>query len=62
MVSLLRRAFTSLRDWLGLNDPAENRLHPMHGWLLPEPARVRMPAHQPAGTVAGSRVRFEGGR
>jgi len=54
MLSLLLRAMTSLRGWLGLNDPSANRLHPSHGWLLPDPARVRAPV--------AARVRFEGGR
>ena len=35
MTSLIARGFTALRVWLGLNDPAENRLYPSHGWLLP---------------------------
>jgi hypothetical protein len=37
MTSLLSRAIAAVRVWLGLNDPAENRLHPSHGWLLPPP-------------------------
>lgn len=35
MMSLLSRSIDAVRLWLGLNDPAENRLHPSHGWLLP---------------------------
>jgi hypothetical protein len=31
----------AIRVWLGLNDAAENRLHPSHGWLLPVPADAR---------------------
>ena len=41
MTSLLYRAFTAVRIWLGLNDPAENRLHPSHGWLLPTASHTR---------------------
>jgi hypothetical protein len=37
MTTLFFRAIATLRRWLGLNDPAENRLHPSHGWLLPPP-------------------------
>jgi hypothetical protein len=37
MTSLLSRTIAAVRVWLGLNDPAENRLHPSHGWLLPPP-------------------------
>ena len=51
-----------LRAWLDLNDPSENRLHPSHGWLLPEPAAVRARFHAPIMPRAGSQVRFEGGR
>ena len=40
MTTLLFRAIAAVRTWLGLNDPAENRLHPSHGWLLP-PAGAR---------------------
>jgi hypothetical protein len=35
MTTLLFRAIATVRTWLGLNDAAENRLHPSHGWLLP---------------------------
>jgi len=62
MTALLRRAITRLRAWLDLNDPSENRLHPSHGWLLPEPAAVRARFHAPIMPRAGSQVRFEGGR
>lgn len=41
MTSWLDRAITAVRVWLGLNDPAENRLHPSHGWLLPPVAAMR---------------------
>ena len=41
MTSVLYRALAAIRVWLGLNDPAENRLHPSHGWLLPSVATVR---------------------
>lgn len=37
MTSLLSRVFAAVRAWIGLNDPAENRLHASHGWLLPPP-------------------------
>jgi len=40
MSRLLGRAFATLRVWLGLNDPSENRLHQPHGWLLPPVAAV----------------------
>jgi hypothetical protein len=40
-MTLLSRAFAALRVWLDLNDPAENRLQPSHGWLLP-PAAQRL--------------------
>ena len=52
MKNPLFRAIATVRTWLGLNDPAENRLHPSHGWLLPpsgaangrlEPALVPVP-------------------
>ncbi len=62
MLSLLRRAFALLRASLGLNDPSESRLHPMHGWLLPEPAHIRARHDAPIVPRAGSQVRFEGGR
>jgi hypothetical protein len=42
------RAFATLRVWLGMNDPSENRLHPTYGWLLLDPATVRARS----GTVA----------
>ena len=35
MISLLSRAIAAVRAFIGLNDPAENRLHSSHGWLLP---------------------------
>jgi len=60
MTSLLRRAFASLRVWLGLNDPSENRLHPSHGWLLP--AVVPAIDINEVMRRTNSRVRFEGGR
>jgi hypothetical protein len=41
MTSVLSRLIAAVRVWLGLNDPAENRLHPSHGWLLPVAADVR---------------------
>jgi len=45
MISLLSRVFATLRVWIGMNDPAENRLHPSHGWLLPPPVpRALAPA------------------
>ncbi len=62
MNALLRRAIAALRVWLELNDPSENRLHPPHGWLLPEAAVVRARYHVPIMPRAGSQVRFEGGR
>jgi len=62
MLSLLRRAVALLRAYFNLNDPSENRLHPPHGWLLPEPAEVRARSATPIMPRAGSQVRFEGGR
>jgi hypothetical protein len=62
MTALLRRAIASLRVWLDLNDPSENRLHPSHGWLLPHPTAVRARHDTPIMPRAGSQVRFEGGR
>jgi hypothetical protein len=41
MTSVLYRAIAGIRVALGLNDPAENRLHPSHGWLLPPVEAVR---------------------
>ena len=41
MTSLLSQAIDAVRVLLGLNDPAENRLHPSHGWLLPPSADLR---------------------
>jgi len=52
MTSLFSRAMTSIRIWLGLNDPAENRLHASHGWLLPAVATVRARGSE---TIPGSR-------
>ena len=46
MTSWLYRAIAALRAWLGLNDPAENRLHASHGWLLPPVAAVRARAFE----------------
>jgi hypothetical protein len=44
MIPFFRRTFASLRVWLGLDDPSENRLHPSHGWLLPIPVLAPVPA------------------
>jgi len=52
MKSLLVRAFVTVRAWLGLNDPAENRLHAAHGWLLPG-----LPRRQPAPVVVRGAAR-----
>jgi hypothetical protein len=41
MTSWFHRAIAAVRVWLGLNDPADNRLHAAHGWLLPPVAAVR---------------------
>jgi hypothetical protein len=49
MTSLLHRAIAAVRAWLGMNDPAEDRLHPSHGWLLPPVAPVRAPSELPPG-------------
>ena len=40
MPTVLSRAITALRTWLGL-DPAEVDAQPPHGWLLPRPSDVR---------------------
>ena len=40
-MTALQRAAATVRGWLGMNDPDENRLHASHGWLLPEAATVR---------------------
>jgi hypothetical protein len=48
MTALLYRAIATVRTWLGLNDPAEDRLHPSHGWLLPPPALARARAVAPS--------------
>jgi len=47
---MLSRAIDAVRVWIGLNDPAENHLHPSHGWLLPAPADIHAPALRPAPT------------
>lgn len=52
MSTLLSRSTDAIRVWLGLNDPAENRLHASHGWLLPSVAEAR--AGVDRGTRAGS--------
>jgi hypothetical protein len=62
MLSLLRRAFAFLCSLLDLNDHSENRLHPVHGWLLPDAVVVRERNATPIVPRAGSPVRFEGGR
>ena len=59
MISVLSRAIAALRVWVGLNEPAENRLHPSRGWLLPAPdprtvATLRVPSPVPV-TVPGRR-------
>jgi hypothetical protein len=40
MTTLLRRAISTVRVWLGLGDASDERLTPVHGWLLPTPATV----------------------
>lgn len=49
MTSIVGRVFTSLRVFLGLNDPSENRLHQAHGWLLPPTAGQERAAQAKAG-------------
>lgn len=51
MTSMMRRVFVALRASLGLNDPADDRLHATHGWLLPPvPSRPEpIPARDAAG-------------
>ena len=46
MTSLLYRTIAAVRAWLGLNDPADNRLHASHGWLLPPVTAVRAHASE----------------
>jgi glyoxylase-like metal-dependent hydrolase (beta-lactamase superfamily II) len=36
-MNLFKRWFSTLRTWLGLGDPSDDRLTPGHGWLLPLP-------------------------
>jgi hypothetical protein len=53
MTSLLSRAIATIRFWVGLNDPAENRPYPSHGWLLSPPvaaavAPARLPSPAPS--------------
>lgn len=48
MTALLYRAIAAVRAWLGLNDPAEDRLHPSHGWLLRPAAAAHARAVAPA--------------
>lgn len=52
MLSLLSRAIAAVRVCIGMNDPAENHLHPSHGWLLPIPADVRVRALEPVLTLS----------
>jgi hypothetical protein len=40
-MSMLGRAFHTLRVWLGLADASESRITPDYGWLLPVPAEAR---------------------
>ena len=41
MKALLSRVLAAVRVWIRLLDPAENRLSPSHGWLLPPSGDVR---------------------
>ncbi len=36
-MNLLRQALLTVRTWLGLGNPSDDRLTPSHGWLLPAP-------------------------
>jgi hypothetical protein len=59
-MTLLSRAMAAVRVWIGLNDPAENRLHPSHGWLLAPPgaralAPLKVPSPAPAAAPGRSR-------
>lgn len=56
MTSALSRMVAAIRVWLGLNDPAERRLHPSYGWLLPPAADLRAVALAPARAVSSLRV------
>jgi hypothetical protein len=59
MFPLLRRAFATLRVWLGFADQSVDRLTPAHGWLLPPAAtslsRVIARASVPSVREASSR-------
>lgn len=57
MTSILGRVVSALRSWLGLNDPAKNRLHADHGWLLPSPplTPIVVPVTPNAGRVGAGR-------
>ena len=46
MIPMLRSLFTSIRVWLGWNDPSANHPHPAHGWLLSD-ALAPVPAVKP---------------
>ena len=52
MKSLLSRAIAAVRVWIGVSDPAENRLHASHGWLLPTPGALRALALERVLTLA----------
>jgi hypothetical protein len=54
-MKILEKAFRALRSWAGLGDPAESRLTPVHGWLLPVAADARR-------QVAAAMVRRAGRR
>jgi hypothetical protein len=41
-MSMLGKAFETLRAWLGLADASESHLTPSHGWLLPVPVDARV--------------------
>jgi len=59
MNSLLFRAFARVLVWLGLNDPADNRLHASHGWLLPplSPRPKTVPVTKPEPATENERNR-----
>jgi len=52
-MSMMSRAFQTLRVWMGLEDASESHLTPAHGWLLPAPADARRRRENPDAARAG---------
>jgi hypothetical protein len=55
-MNLLRRSFSALRTWLGLNDASDDHATPSHGWLLPGPEAVAELAQVEASAPAQTRL------